>query len=292
METISSMLKEVAEEGARDCWRDALEDPRSSCIPHSRYWQRPVENHVVELVIINASAVMMGFMGWKYLSNEKPKADKSNELKLPRVLEKIIAVMLASLFFIQVWYKLQRSTGVIDTAGISREVVWMTMPCHIYTLLASYALFTHDSVIGTLCVTLSWNTFLGSAFADFSDQRHWSEPFVFILHHFLLNLTPLYFAVAFKIRNFTVGWFLWSSSLMTLWNMAVHTPLSYVSGYNVNYHIHPPTSGAPHRLFGPDVYYKPKIILILMLLSTVSHVLISGVGSFITSKVNKHVKCE
>eukprot|EP01060_Flectonema_neradi_P023042 TRINITY_DN31272_c0_g1_i1.p1 TRINITY_DN31272_c0_g1~~TRINITY_DN31272_c0_g1_i1.p1 ORF type:complete len:301 (+),score=18.02 TRINITY_DN31272_c0_g1_i1:30-905(+) len=286
METVIAIVKEIADEGFRDCWDDAQEDPKTSCIPASHYWQRPVEYHVAELVTINAIAVIIGVVGWVLLAREKPKKNTTGLLRLPASVEKSFSLFLFALFVIQVWYKLQRDTGIIDVAGISREVVWLSMPCHIYTLLASYALLRRDTMTATLCVTLSWNTFLGSAFADFSDQRHWTEPYVFIVHHMILNLLPLYFAVAFKIRSFTLGWFLWSTSLMTLWNMAIHTPLSYLSGYNVNYHIHPPIRGAPNRIFGTDVFYKPKIIIILMLLSTTSHFLFSGIGSLIIRRAS------
>ena len=187
-----------------------------------------------------------------------------------------------------------QDAGILEAGWeLPRGLVWMAMPCHAYTLLAMGALLSYNDVVvlqgsdaergaqeakanrvsnllASLCVTFSWNTFLGSAFFDFSDQVHWTEPYTFVLHHGLLNVLSMYFARYFTIEPYTLAWMLWSSSLMTLFNMAYEVPLSYLSGYNVNYHIHPPTKGLPHKVFGPDPHYKPKIILILVLLSTSS----------------------
>eukprot|EP01063_Lacrimia_lanifica_P016068 TRINITY_DN22691_c0_g1_i1.p1 TRINITY_DN22691_c0_g1~~TRINITY_DN22691_c0_g1_i1.p1 ORF type:complete len:305 (+),score=84.75 TRINITY_DN22691_c0_g1_i1:57-971(+) len=279
----AAWLTEYAEGQSAVC--RAAPNPHS-CLTPERQWQRPAVNHVWEFAIVNGVAVLAGIVGWRML---KPTL-KNAEGRGPRLFghwagDALLAAILAACWVAQAWYKIQRNDGWVELGmGVTlpRGLFWMSMPCHAYTLLAILALLSSKpckaKLLASMCVTFSWNTFLGSAFADFSDQVHWTEPYTFIFHHGLLNVLPLYFAASFDFYRLTPAWLLWSSSVMTLFNMGLECPLSYVSGYNINYHIHPPTRGLPYRVFYPDVYYKPKIIAILVVLSTLSTVLIGAVG--------------
>ncbi|KAJ9465838.1 TMEM164 family protein [Diplonema papillatum] len=255
----------------------------TSCIRKDLLWQRPIHTHIAEMAVVNGIAVLAGILGWARMKRERgwPQADpKARGPLTSRVVDVAIAVLLIYFFAVQCWFKAYRNDGFVHFFGfeVHRALVWMVMPCHIWTLLAAWALLFNSRLMASLCVTLAWNTFLGSAFADFTDQVHWGEAPAFIVHHAFINVLPFYFATSFQLHRFTVGWLCWTSSLMTLWNMAVHMPLSYYSGYNINYHVHPPAHGLPNEVFGKDVNYKPKIILVLVLLSTMSHIIIGGAG--------------
>lgn len=196
---------------------------------------------------------------------------------LPRsLLNKLFGYTLLLCFISQVVLKAVRPQPLV-------QLCWLTMPCHVITLAWVYILLQPKGngnyqlcvYIASIITGCHWGPVSAAASPDWSDHQFKIEGKIFIVHHGLLVLMPLYFAARYDLLPFTwkyVGHVTW---VATLANVCGYTLLSYVSGLNVNYHLYPPPKLMKLPVFDTP-FYRFYVIGILIALAVFFRMLVGG----------------
>jgi hypothetical protein len=165
------------------------------------------------------------------------------------------------------------------------QLCWLTMPCHFITLGWTYVLGYTGGLLGrrgtnnsdhmpwlrsmsTMLIMCLWGPVFAVMFPDWEDHLFWWEGPVFLIHHGLLMLTPLYWAARYRMLSYSKEILLVLVSLSCAINFWICTPLAYVSGLNVNYHLHPPTKVANTVVFRSQ-WYRFTVVSILATSATI-----------------------
>eukprot|EP00756_Hemistasia_phaeocysticola_P043722 Hpha_TRINITY_DN1729_c0_g1::TRINITY_DN1729_c0_g1_i1::g.158384::m.158384 len=154
------------------------------------------------------------------------------------------------------------------------------MPCHLFTLGWAAILLKWPrsaNYWGTMMTTFHWGPAGAAAFPDWSDHAMKIEGYIFVLHHTILVLMPLYFALRFRPVPASVRYFIHSTAFATMVNVTPYTLICYVTGLNLNYHLYPPPLPMD---FIQHEHYRPVVIVILIFLSVFFRGLL-GLWSFI-----------
>lgn len=232
-------------------------------------WFRPAELMVVELVLMNLLyfLVLRRLRNWKMPSLPIPKRLD------PSIFEAICGLILVACAICQVFFKILRPSPLL-------QVLWLVMPCHLHTYAWIYVLLTTTSpsafsrrrLVVSVLLGCHWAPASG-VFPDFSDQRIWLEPYVFILQHALLILLPYYWAVRYGVLPLSVPLVARTWSVAFFQHFMLFPVVSCLSGLNMNYFFR----GPPHSLdLWPftTIYFRFKTTLVLMILTFV----FSGLG--------------
>jgi hypothetical protein len=196
---------------------------------------------------------------------------------LPRsLLNKLFGYTLLLCFTSQVVLKAIRPQPLV-------QLCWLTMPCHVITLVWVYILLQPKGNGNyRLCVYLAsvitgchWGPVGAAASPDWSDHQYKIEGKIFVVHHGLLVLMPFYFAARYDLLPFTFKYVCHVTWVATLVNVCGYTLLSYVSGLNVNYHLHPPPKLMKLPMFDTP-FYRFYVIGILILLAIFFRMLVGG----------------
>ena len=127
------------------------------------------------------------------------------------------------------------------------QLAWLVMPCHVFTTLWAFVLLSPPSfknmaqcrLIASILSICSWGGVMASAFPDWSDHNLKIEGLLFFFQHGALLIAPHYWAAKHGLLPMSHGLF-WTYIFFGFGiNFYVYTPLSYLSGLNVNYNLHP-----------------------------------------------------
>eukprot|EP00033_Pygsuia_biforma_P000874 GCRY01001013.1.p1 GENE.GCRY01001013.1~~GCRY01001013.1.p1 ORF type:complete len:289 (+),score=35.12 GCRY01001013.1:117-983(+) len=225
------------------------------------WWYRPPLLHAWEWVVWN---MFIGSLFCLWLScaksgdGSKSKADRRQRTTFD------IACGVLSVFFliIQVVFKLQR--GLMD-------LVWMIMPCHLYTLTLAVVVLSKSkkwsNIILTYMFVFVWAPLSALAFPDSSDFTHPAEVPVQKVHHFFIVLVPLYLVACGRyalVKNH-LSMFTFSVASGCFLILDVHLAASYFSCLNINYQMSPPPlPPALTQMMGP--FFRFVIFPFLVLL--------------------------
>lgn len=201
-------------------------------------WYLSPQRHLLEYPVLSllfGILVAKIFPKLKGVSHLPPKS-----LRPPRAMRYLI-------FFI---FSLQSRFKFLGYRG---KILSMLLPCNFVWFLAMILSFYPDlDANASNTIIQLWLNFLilpiaALAQPDFSDTVLFGEKEFFYFHHILLVIIPLYFLFSKKVTTVegplfvsNLHWVLLSGSLFGLVYVTIVTPVSILSGLNLNYMLHPP----------------------------------------------------
>lgn len=245
--------------------------------PRSKFWFQTPKEHIFQFVVVLAVCVLM----W-HRSREFRKAavatlaTRGAGWSTLCPINRLCVALLALCFASQIYTKATRPQPLI-------QLGWLLMPCHLVTLGWMYV-FLRDKpsqygsscYVGTLLVDYFWAPVAALQNPDWGDHRYPFEGYIFVLHHGLLLLLPVYFAVRYHVMELSVDHVLHLGWIPIAFYFAVGTPWAILSGLNVNYMLYPPAvKGAPRCLIDSPFYRIPSVTA-LVVMSIIGHTLLTG----------------
>ncbi len=224
------------------------------------FWFRPAGFHVFESLVIfpflyflwrryGVSCVhrLLGNPQQRRVTRDSGGDAYFSASKPALMMDYFLGTILAVCWLAQVFFKASRPNPLV-------QLFWMCVPCHLITVAWAYALLSPPSwrnyqtcrFLAALLSMSSWGGVMASLFPDWSDHQYRIEGFMFYLHHGALLVMPHYWAAKHGMIRLRADLF-WTYIVVALGiNFFVYTPLSYVSGVNINYNLYPHL-GMKHR---------------------------------------------
>jgi len=229
------------------------------------------ERHLYEFVLGSISFSLVVRMILPYLQHPFASLLVHNETSTGKyIIRPSLPLRITTLFIyaLMIIYK---------SFGYPGKQLMVFMPCNVnWTILLSLSYMPHpylrESVSHILCqvlIPMMGLTIVALVEADLSDVVLPFEVFYYFLHHSLLLMFPLYFLISGKITSLPISfsktlgeskisastygivfaktlgsWWILTCALFGLLYVGVVTPLSIMSGINLNYMMSPPP-GAP-----------------------------------------------
>lgn len=202
-----------------------------------------------------------------------------------------IGVFLLSCLATQVYAKTTRSKPLVQ-AG------WLLMPCHMITIAWAYVMlrqkprqYGQNSYVASLLIDYAWSPLGAIAAPDKGDHQFAFESQLFVIHHWLLVLLPVYYAARYHTLPLTREHVMHLTWLPTLLNFAVKTPLALLFGLNIDYMLTPPPVKGLPAVFS-SIYYRPAYVPVFIALSCASNLFIRFTGEAVAYAWNNvdHLK--
>lgn len=233
--------------------------------PSSRdqFFFRPPQLHLVEFAVFHVFVYVLYRITPSYC---RDVITTPLRVSMPASwLNRAIGAVYLACWLFQVFVKAVRPTPLV-------QLCWLFMPCHLITLVWVYV-FLYSSpqkknywtcvYLASMATAFHWGPVSAALFPDWSDHQFKIEGTVFVVHHGLLVLTPLYFAVRYQLLPFTWRFLVHATWVATLINVGPYTLISYLSGLNLNYHLYPPPKVSKMWIFATP-YYRFYVILALI----------------------------
>lgn len=245
--------------------------------PRNLFFYRPPALHIVEFVVFHLFVYTVYRMVPHFFRGVVPLSSRTS---MPSsMFNRICGTILLGCWLFQVVLKGLRPTPLV-------QLCWLFMPCHLITLLWVYVLlisgpraknFRLCVYLASMAAAFHWGPTSAAIFPDWSDHQFKIEGSIFILHHGLLVVMPVYFAARYGLLPFTLNFLLHATWVATLINVGPYTLISYISGLNVNYHLYPPPKLMGLAVFATP-YYRFFVIGILVLMTIGFYCTIAGLG--------------
>ncbi|CUG90599.1 transmembrane protein, putative [Bodo saltans] len=230
------------------------------------FFYRPPALHVAEFVIFHAFVCVVFMMVPGYFRSVVPSASVQS---MPKSwLNRAFGWIFLGCWLFQVVLKAMRPRPLV-------QLCWMFMPCHLITLAWVYVFlysgprqrnYRFCVYLVSMVSAFHWGPTSAAMFPDWSDHQFKIEGSIFILHHGMLVLMPIYFAARYGLLPFTRNFLLHATWVATLINVGPYTLISYVSGLNVNYHLYPPPKLMSLAVFATP-YYRFYVVGLLVLMT-------------------------
>jgi hypothetical protein len=235
---------------------------------YDKFWYRSPQLHIVEFVVFHLFVLLCFRLSRGYFAEvvtaRRPTVNPKS------LLDELLGVAMVACYVIQVTLKSLRPKPSV-------QLFWMVMPCHLITLTWAYVLLSKGSknyhfcvYLATLCGAFHWGPVSAAALPDWEDHRYFIEGPLFYAHHALLVVMPFYYAARYAILPLTPRFLAHVTAVATFINVGPYTVLSYATGLNINYHLHPPPKVTK---FMPESY-RWTVIPGLILLTTMFMVLL------------------
>jgi hypothetical protein len=245
--------------------------------PPELFFYRPAALHLVEFVLFH----LFVFLLYRTVPNFfRQTVASPKQLGMPTsVFNRMCGWIFLGCWLFQLLLKGMRPRPLV-------QLCWLFMPCHLITLTWVYVLLysTPQRKNFRFCVYLismvsafHWGPTSAALFPDWSDHQFKIEGSIFVLHHGLLVLMPVYFAARYGLLPFTRPFLLHATWVATLINVGPYTVISYISGLNVNYHLYPPPKLMKLAVFATP-YYRFYVIGILVFMTIGFYLSIVGLG--------------
>jgi len=208
-------------------------------IPPELFWYRRPGFHLFEYIVL-CPLLLYWFRAFAVPYIQKKVHAAPCVPKPYFLLDFLMGFILALCWLIQFYFKATRPNPLV-------QLVWLAVPCHMMTLTWAWVLlqparaanYAYCQFIASILSLSGWGPYSASAFPDWSDHQYWFERPMFYVHHFILLFLPHYWAWQHGIPPLTkplLFTYLWAATTI---NFYIYTPLSYLSGINVNYNLHP-----------------------------------------------------
>jgi hypothetical protein len=231
---------------------------------------------VFHLFVLLAYKLSSGFFHETVVLQER----KRQRLGMPNSLvNKVFGFTFLACFASQVYLKAIRPRPLV-------QLCWLFMPCHVITLAWAYILlqpaakrnYARCVYLASVITGCHWGPTSAAAAPDWSDHQFRVEGYIFVLHHGLLVVMPVYFAVRYELLPFSAR-YLWNVTwVATLINVNFYTLLSYVSGLNINYHLYPPPKLMKAAIFATP-FYRFYVIAVLVMLAATCRLCVGALAS-------------
>lgn len=237
------------------------------------FFYRPAWLHPIEFVVFHIFVAVLFLLSRGYVASVTQKV--ATKLRRRSLLDQAVGVVFFLCWLSQVYLKSVRPTPLV-------QVWWLIMPCHLITLLWVYVLLisTNSGVnvyLASLATAFHWGPVSAAMFPDWSDHQYRIEGYIFVVHHGLLVLMPLYYAIRYGLLPFTLRFLVHATWLATWINVGPYTLVSYVSGLNVNYHLYPPPKLMKLAIFASP-FYRFYVIAALIGLTVAFYCGTKGAG--------------
>jgi len=240
------------------------------------FWFRTPYQHVVEAALMACLCCAMAAVWWLMKSQSPLPAAHA-----PRTgLDEAYAFVLAVCMLLQLYVKMFKTWA---------DLAFLLMPCHLLTFLQIYFLLSNGGRVQRKCFNLMLYFAIFPVIAmltpDFNDHVLAIEPYLYVVHHSLLIITPFYACTQgrrFEIQPLTVVNALEMVIIAVVVNFYVQTVAAYISGLNINYHLHPPT--LPFGIFAADQFYRYKVMCLLIPLAIMTRLLVPATTRFISKR--------
>lgn len=247
-----------------------------------RFWFRPPELHVAEFIAFHLICFLLYFWSRGYymrvVHHARPARNPDS------TFDQLLGVLYVLCWLSQVLFKAVRAQPAI-------QLCWLFMPCHLITLVWAYVLLSKGQRNYRFCVYLAtlasvyhWGPVSAAMFPDFNDHTFpIFERAVFILHHGMLVLTPVYWALRYDLLPMTWHFWLHATWVATLINVGPYQVISYISGLNLNYHLYPPPAVQNKIWVFQTVYYRWYVILMLIAFTIAFRLIFGAFNRFATA---------
>ena len=233
--------------------------------PFDLFFYRPPWLHIVEFVVFHLFCIFCHKLAPRFYHDNvtrKPLVGKPKSN-----FDAFLGVMYLVCWLSQLLLKAMRPNALI-------QLCWLFMPCHLITLLWAYIFLSKPQArnyhycvyLASLATAFHWGPTSAAAFPDFEDHQYPIEGVMFIIHHGLLVLTPIYFAARYEILKLDFKFLCHLTMVATLINVGPYTLISYITGLNLNYHLYPPPKLVNTPVFS-TIYYRFIVIAGLIVFS-------------------------
>jgi hypothetical protein len=217
---------------------------------YENFWYRSPQLHIVEFVVLHLFVLLCFRLSHGYFAEvvtaRRPTVNPKS------LLDQLLGVALVACYVAQIGLKGLRPNPLV-------QVFWMVMPCHLITLVWAYVLLSQGSknyhfcvYLATMCGAFHLGPVAASALPDLSDHQYFIEGPLFYAHHALLVVMPFYYAARYGLLPLTPRFIAQATAIGSFMNFGPYTVLSYVTGLNINYNLHPPPKLAKFT----DVSYR------------------------------------
>ena len=255
--------------------------------PREYYFYRPPEFQLWEQLWLNLFVLVVWRLGCLNFYSDMLAIPMPSQGKLlPKgrsgvgfTLEKAFGVFWLLCWVIQLALKCAREQWVM-------HMWWMAMPCHMITAAWAFIFLVgrrypaFSLYLGSLCTACHWGPIAAVMFPDFEDHEYFLEQIYFVVHHGTLTIAPLVFVARFGGVRPSWAFLMNVTAVATFINISIYTPISFISGLNINYHLYPPTPLMKNPVF-QSMYYRYYIIAALFVTTAVMYPLLWLTGGAI-----------
>ena len=255
--------------------------------PRELYFYRPPEFQLWEQLWLNLFVYIVWRFGCRgYLSNLLAVPMPSQERLLPKgaagwgfTMEKVFGVFWLACWLVQLALKANRKQWMM-------QVWWMCMPCHVITAVWAFIYLCGRRYpawafyLGSICTACHWGPLSAVMFPDFGDHELLLETIYFYVHHGTLSIAPLIFLARFGGLRPSYTFIMNVTAVATFINISIYTPVSFISGLNINYHLSPPPPLMKVPIF-QSIYYRYIVIAGLVVLTTIMYPIQWAMGGVI-----------
>lgn len=248
---------------------------------------QPPKLHIVLLAAVLTFAIAWGRRARRYRTEAIARlATRGAGWSTKCPINTAIAYTLLACFAAQVYSKGSRPKPLV-------QLGWLLMPCHMTTLVWAYIFlrqrpehYGNNCYIASLLVDWAYNPLGALLSPDKRDHQFPFEGTVFLLHHVLLALLPVYYAARYHTEALSgqhVMHLVWVSVLL---NYYVRTPIAFFLGLNLGYMLSPPPVAGLPQLFH-SIYYRPAYTLLFIPIACAHNVAYRFLGECLAAAANR-----
>ncbi|CAM42156.1 conserved hypothetical protein [Leishmania braziliensis MHOM/BR/75/M2904] len=255
---------------------------RWGVMPAHQYWFQSPKLHVVLYVVAVVFCAVLHRQSRGFRSaaiRRLSMAGLGRSLKCP--INKLIAYMLMVCLAVQGFTKASRAKPFV-------QLGWLLMPCHLFTGMWIYVLmrdrphhYGSGCYLASLLVDWVWSPLGALAHPDWGDHQYLWEGYVFLLHHGVLLLLPLYFVARYDTLGLDWAHLCHLTWVSTLFNFAFLAPCGLLLGLNVNYQLAPPRLSSRAPTVVKTALYRPALIPVFVALSIIANIVVRLLGRII-----------
>eukprot|EP00123_Amoebidium_parasiticum_P001150 comp12190_c0_seq1/m.6954 comp12190_c0_seq1/g.6954 ORF comp12190_c0_seq1/g.6954 comp12190_c0_seq1/m.6954 type:complete len:301 (-) comp12190_c0_seq1:106-1008(-) len=245
-----------------------------------KWWFRSPYQHVLELALF--SWVLLALSVAWYFTTHKHRPPMPPGAR--RAMDIFMGLSCVACTCFHLYSKLSKGW---------QHLAWFVMPCHVLTYSYAYVLLTQHGVfrrkVFNLCLYCGWFPVMAMLFPDFDDHVFRFEGPLYIFHHIVLIVAPIYCLSRtdrFELQPLNVRYALEMTIAVTFLNTHIQQIASYLSGLNINYHMSPPN--LPLDLLSEDKWYRFKVAVLLFFLGISSRMIIPPSAWMIVGKPEKY----
>ncbi|GET87328.1 hypothetical protein, conserved [Leishmania tarentolae] len=255
---------------------------RWGVMPSHQYWFQPPKLHLVlsAVALLFCTVLHRQSRGFRSAAISRlgiTGVGRSLKCPINRLIAYILIVCLAAQGFI----KASRPKPFV-------QLGWLLMPCHIFTGMWIYIFmcdrphqYGRGCYLASLLVDWVWCPLGALVQPDWNDHQYPWEGSIFFLHHGLLILLPLYFAIRYDTLRIDWAHLYHLTWVPMLVNFAFLAPCGLFLGLNVNYQLAPPRLGNRAPALLTSTLYRPALVPVFVALSIVVNVAVRMLGKAI-----------
>lgn len=216
------------------------------------FFYRPPWLHPLEFVVFHLFVSVLMLLSRGYFTSVTSRIPKQNQRSSGGTVERMLGGILFLCWLSQVYLKAVRPMPLV-------QIWWLIMPCHLITLLWCYVFLVCQNpklsmYLASLATAFHWGPVSAAMFPDWSDHQYKIEGYIFVVHHGLLVILPLYYAARHGLLRFNMTFLIHATWVATWINVGPYTAVSYLTGLNVNYHLYPPPKLMKLPIFASPFY--------------------------------------